>query len=628
MKWNFPSANNALHMGAGQSGVETFRGSPISSLAREICQNSIDATLEGQVTKIDFMPFQINSNNFPDRNGLEDAILKSKDFWKEQKSSRNRDFLNLAFETISASKINFLRISDFNTTGLLGAEKNEHNTPWSNLTKGSGVSDKYGSSGGSFGIGKYATFACSTLGTIFYSTIDTNGVGAFQGVSHLTSFKDSQGNTTLGLGYLGGENNTPLLKKISMDFCYERQSDQTGTDIFVAGFQYASTDWKIKMVESILDGFLYAIFMGSLVVRIDDININKDTLPSLIEELVSTKSDSIKSIINYYEVLTSSSKWLEDDFMNMGKIRLKLDIKEGYHKKVAMIRKTGMKIMDRSRINNIIPFAGVMIIEGNTINEFLRNIENPQHTKWEPQRAVHNESYAKIVLSNLVKFITRYLEELSEIDGTEFIDPDVGEFLPDSSGSDLFDHIDKRESLEQTVASVKRRKKTSFKKPIDLRPMDLEPTEEESLGDEGEEVGPSGSFSYSGKETKNNAPDGEREITDGGGQLTEQSSSIISIPASKLRVVCLDKNTGRYSIFFTPKISANDGELLVYMAAENANYEANIKNVSCMEQKGVSFIKNKITGLNFVKDNAIRFIIKIDYNEFCSLEVKANATKA
>ena len=47
-KWNFPSNNFGQIFGIADSGVETFKGTPIKSLAREICQNSLDAALENE----------------------------------------------------------------------------------------------------------------------------------------------------------------------------------------------------------------------------------------------------------------------------------------------------------------------------------------------------------------------------------------------------------------------------------------------------------------------------------------------------------------------------------------------------------------------------------------------------
>ena len=51
-KWNFPSNNYGQIFGIADSGVETFKGTPIKSLAREICQNSLDAALENNELRL------------------------------------------------------------------------------------------------------------------------------------------------------------------------------------------------------------------------------------------------------------------------------------------------------------------------------------------------------------------------------------------------------------------------------------------------------------------------------------------------------------------------------------------------------------------------------------------------
>jgi len=45
MEWNFPSNNHGEVKGISDSGVETFQGTPLKSLAWEICQNSLDAAI-------------------------------------------------------------------------------------------------------------------------------------------------------------------------------------------------------------------------------------------------------------------------------------------------------------------------------------------------------------------------------------------------------------------------------------------------------------------------------------------------------------------------------------------------------------------------------------------------------
>ena len=41
--WTFPSNCYGTLTGIGEAGIETFKGTPYRSLAREICQNSMDA---------------------------------------------------------------------------------------------------------------------------------------------------------------------------------------------------------------------------------------------------------------------------------------------------------------------------------------------------------------------------------------------------------------------------------------------------------------------------------------------------------------------------------------------------------------------------------------------------------
>ena len=168
-KWNFPSNNNGPILGIADSGVETFKGTPIKSLAREICQNSLDARLDdSKPTKIEFKTFDIDPKSIPDYSNFEDAFKRSLDFWSIQESTQAKKFFTRALKGLHSSSIKCLRISDFNTSGLTGSHE-EYNSPWCNLTKSSGASDKSGSRGGSFGIGKFAPFACSVFGQ--FSTV-------------------------------------------------------------------------------------------------------------------------------------------------------------------------------------------------------------------------------------------------------------------------------------------------------------------------------------------------------------------------------------------------------------------------------------------------------------------------
>ena len=62
--WYFPSNDHGENKGINDSGVATFRGTPLKSLAREICQNSLDAAIEKTV-RIDFSAFEIEASKVP-----------------------------------------------------------------------------------------------------------------------------------------------------------------------------------------------------------------------------------------------------------------------------------------------------------------------------------------------------------------------------------------------------------------------------------------------------------------------------------------------------------------------------------------------------------------------------------
>lgn len=102
-KWNFPSNNHSQIIGIADSGVEMFKGTPIKSLAREICQNSLDARLDNaHPARLEFETFTINPKTIPDSSNLEDAFERSRDFWKIQDSTQARNFFKRALKDMNA----------------------------------------------------------------------------------------------------------------------------------------------------------------------------------------------------------------------------------------------------------------------------------------------------------------------------------------------------------------------------------------------------------------------------------------------------------------------------------------------------------------------------------------------
>jgi len=621
VNWSFPSNNNGDVNGIGNSGVETFQGAPLKSLAREICQNSLDAANSDNPVKIEFVPFELEKAYFPNADSLMDAFERSLAFWDTKKA---KDFFTEAIDVMRQDTIPFLRISDYNTTGLTGSD-GEYNTPWCNLTKSSGASDKAGSAGGSFGIGKFAPFACSSFRTVFYSTLDETGRSAYQGISRITSFRDENGAITTGVGYYGADGNAPVFDQLFLDPQFRRDAQQTGTDVYIAGFR-KSPDWKSDIVAAILDGFLYAVYTGKLIVRVDDITIDSSHLASLCEDYKEFFSENADK---YYEILTSTES-VDIDFNNMGLIRLWIAIRPDrpdMHRKVAMIRKTGMKIMDKGGISGNVPFAGLMLIEGDIINDFLRSLENPQHTKWEPDRCSKGRLFAQGIIRDLVKFIKDTLDKLQPEDDVDEVDPSVGEYLPDEDDDAAQTGNQGEETISNTIKSIERTKATPKRSFEPVSPDGEEAEIDDESGEQTDSDDGSGAGHNGGHGGGNHSGTGDGHGNGIGSQPGENHRRPAVIKPLKKRVVCLNKETGEYSVTFVPAVSAENGCVELFMSAETQNYNAVITAVKGLGQSGLTADGNKINGIVFVEKQPVRLRVTIDYHDYCSMEVKAYGNK-
>ena len=66
INWNFPESNYSQRFGISEAGIETFRGSLFGSLAKEICQNSLDARLNfSEPVTVEFLKFDIKTEDIP-----------------------------------------------------------------------------------------------------------------------------------------------------------------------------------------------------------------------------------------------------------------------------------------------------------------------------------------------------------------------------------------------------------------------------------------------------------------------------------------------------------------------------------------------------------------------------------
>lgn len=104
-KWRFPSNDYGEKKGINDSGIATFRGTPLRSLAREICQNSLDAARDKTV-RIEFNAFDITSDKLPGSDVLKDTFERCAAFWNDQKAVTTKNFLLMLL--IGSAQIEFI----------------------------------------------------------------------------------------------------------------------------------------------------------------------------------------------------------------------------------------------------------------------------------------------------------------------------------------------------------------------------------------------------------------------------------------------------------------------------------------------------------------------------------------
>lgn len=433
INWNFPSNNYGQITGLNDAGIETFKGNPWDSLAREISQNSCDARISESIepVRVEFEIKELPASVFPRKDMFINVLNQSMDYWNE--NAKTVSFFEQALNVMQSETIKFLKISDYNTTGLTGADQGNQGG-WHNLIKSVGSSNKDSKSGGSFGIGKHAPFACSDLRTVFYSTKDQKGIEAFQGVAKLVTHYNQQGEPTQGTGYYGQkEKNEPILNKEQINEFFRRE--EVGTDIFIAGFN-AEKDWETKVIRSVLESFFVAILDQKLIVKVGETEINAETISSILGQYTKGEPDCLS--FSYYEAytLSNTSKFVNDNFESLGEIRMYILPGKDAPKRVAMVRSTGMKIYDKGSFRTPFKFSGVLIADGDEINEFLRKIEPPTHTAWEAER--HDDpNYAKGIIKKLYGWMNEQIRSITLGDGAEELDVEgLSDYLPDK-GEDI-----------------------------------------------------------------------------------------------------------------------------------------------------------------------------------------------
>jgi hypothetical protein len=622
--WNFPAVAGGQVNSINNAGIETFRGDELNSAGREVPQNSVDAQHdETKPVIVDFRSFQLQTTDFPNHQEFMEVFDYCEATWKGH-NKKCEKFIEQAKDILSQPTISFLRISDFNTKGLEGANSMELGTPWSSLIREAGSSNKGDSSGGSFGIGKSAPAANSKLRTLFYDSIDIHGISSHIGVANIMSFeKDTK--ITTGVGYFTGDKNSRAISGLlGLDPNFVRR--EPGTDIYISAFN-TSEPWEERLLHSILMNFFITIHQQKLVVRIEDLEINHENLGELIMALEDT--EDFCALKAYYQLLVSKDtvvvqsperKYKTIGTFKAGEATLFLTTGEELNRRVLMTRKTGMRLFERGRISGSISFTGILMITGKKMNQVFKELENPAHTKWEPNRYEADPKAAEKAMKDLFKFIRDTVHEKFQTEATDTMDAiGLSDFLPDEVTSGQGQ--EQKESLTIKIKDVKQKSKEKVKpKPSTNEKDDVNGLLiDTGIGDEdGDGGGPNNGDKHGGGGGKGQGQGGG---SGSGGNHKEKKEKNKPI-GTTMHYLCTDKVNGVYRVIVSPDKKFARGKLEFSVSGEQSDVKLPISTVSSAQIMDISIRENIVRFTNKVGKEDISLEVQIGYDNYCALEVK------
>lgn len=635
IKWRFPRGNYSKKRGISSSEFETFKKDPFKSLAREILQNSIDAIdSDEEPVRVEFNEFEIKREDVPGIDDFEKELENCLSSWVGD-SNCEMVYQNM-LEEIRKDRIRCLRISDFNTTGLKGIERSDdENTPFSALTKGTGISRKKpGINGGSKGVGKYAAYGTSRFSLIFYSTKTVDGHKGSIGVAELVSSKIQDNSDfkdwTQGVGFYSiNDYNEPNIQMLDLDPSFKRT--ECGTDIFIIGFKSAE-NWEKDVINRLLDSFLVSIYREKLEIKINDVEINKSNLKDVVfSDLVATKEKA--NIISQYRLISNENNDvkrfdIETDYGTLDLYVLPLSKSEeelATHKCV-MVRYPFMKIKTLPLSSNI-RVSALCIIKNDKLGKILLSIENPQHIDWEYKR-IEDPSQIKEIkntMDDVHQQIQDYVIQCIQSGEVKELDPSgAGDYIPGvDSGENEGLNDENTKGQDKCVVKPSKVNRTTSKKPIREEPdsAGLEP-EIGNEGADGDDVEhPTG---------KNKGHGESRQGGEGQSEKKPGENIVLAIrelTGIKYRVILMDKNAGKYRVVFDYIENLNNCKLSFFILDDVGHREkVLIEGIKCNGCE-ISSNDNFLFGPFVV--NKGKNILEVDTNTrgifSCEVKIYANS---
>ena len=635
--FKFPEDNANRWRGFNTPGIATFAGHRYRSLARETAQNSMDARDPGAPSdapvNLDFSLLEIPINDLPDasefRAILEQVLVANRDFDQNEKAEA---FFADSLEALQSKTIKILRITDTNTTGLIGPC--EVGKPFFALVKAEGQTVKSSNTaGGSYGIGKFAPFTLSRLRTVFFSTTYRDGdddlIKLIQGRTILTSHNrdekryDAEGYWGKLDGFLPvGEdafNDVPAWLKP------EELNASTGTAIFIVGFNDTEKLWKERIISSLAESFFAAITSGSLTARVEGFSLNAQTLPSVFNDgsiLQSLKDLPDAQIAfdlsrDFLATLNPSNPGYRTNSTEnqlFGEVRLHLIVDKDLPKRVGAIR-NGMLITDRFpgliKLNEFKPFAALLTFESDKGNALLRRMEPPAHDAIEIARLEGASDFtaAKRELNKISRWVREQLVHFAKDKVRDTVELDeLAELFPDEKSE---------KSSKRNDGEADPRGRIRIRSHPMPKPKKSSSTDDLFGGDSGGQAGlpTPGGGSGSGGDKGGETPG---EGVGGSGAVGPNSSEKAGQAITLLDIRAVPTSPKKRTVYFTPE---EGGTIDLTFAISGADADDPLPVARSSEGE----LKNGVVRIDAVAKNRKSFTIELEEEFAGTIKVNAHA---
>lgn len=616
--WYFPDNKGGQDEGFENQGINQFKMSPYGKLAREIIQNSYDAKLKGEniKVKVEFRLVKMDKNRIPNLESIKESINASAEYFPE--AERLEKFRQVANEKFESDTIDVLKISDYNTTGLVGIEK-RLKSAWYGLIKSSGNSTKSGVTGGSYGSGKHAAFVFSYFRTILYGTYVENEGYAFQGKSILCSHKKN-GIVKSNIGYWGNitaDECKSIRNQETMDEFYRRTV--TGTDLYIIGAKLGEK-WEENIIYSVIENFWKLIIEDKLEVSIvsneKDITIDSKNIRGIAQigkELnVKIDEDDNFNAYKFIELNDDVEEVRYGSICSENDVELKIAKLPQYpEKKILKMRDTEMKINIFSPRKRPVNFIGILIATGEELNKQLRESEPQTHDDWKADN-IEDEEYRKKVRSTIRKlndWLNEQIDSLAFIDDIEEFDVEGIDFLSleddDANGIEEmqrpFDEIVNNEQEEQEILITQRKNN---------HPRAIDKTSEEEPRTAGQDEGQQNRTRDGGEKTK-----GEGENNSGSGEAYHEARMLyVKTP--------YDSDKKIYRVIIRSLEDLNNCEVHFLRWTDSGELERLKVSKAYIEGRELNISGNIIKNINLKQSEDTKVEVIFETKRKCVMEVR------